>query len=262
MSRESGSGEQAVHQSEVELGRFYIPNTVVPSDAAPREASDGATLPGLVLIHDVFGLSDHSQALATDLAAEGFGVLEIDLYRRLGPVVVEDPGEQIRSLSDPEVLADLDLGADWVQNQPRCAGRKVGIVGVCMGGTYSILAACLSDRFSAAAPFYGILSYDKGMLFDADGRDAQKKPYSPIEAAGQLRTPMLASFGAEDAFVPNEDVDALRDALAPSGVFADLDRYVGAGHAFLNRTRPAAFHEDASNHAWARIIPFLRERLA
>ena len=239
-------------QREIELGRFHW----------PARASAAAPVPGVVLIHDVFGLSDHSCALAADLASEGFGVLEIDLYRAMGSVKVEDPGVQIRSLSDPKILSDLEAGADWLRAEPICAERKVGVMGVCMGGTYSILAACLSDRFSAAAPFYGILSYEKGMLFDETGRDPVMKPHSPIEVADRLRTPMLASFGAEDAFVPNEDVEALRAALAPGSMFFELDCYAGAGHAFLNRARPGAYHEAASKRAWARVIPFLQERLA
>lgn len=242
----------AAEQREVDRGRFHWP--VGASSAAP--------VPGLVLIHDVFGLSEHSRALAADLAIAGFGVLEIDLYRAMGAVKVEDPGAQIRSLSDPEILGDLDAGADWLREEPLCAGRKVGVMGVCMGGTYSILAACLSDRFAAAAPFYGILSYAKGMLFDEAGRDLMKKPHSPIEVADRLRTPMLASFGAEDAFVPQDDVEALRTALAAGSSFFELDCYAGAGHAFLNRTRPAAYSETASTEAWARVIPFLTERLA
>jgi carboxymethylenebutenolidase len=213
------------------------------------------------LIHDVWGPSEHSQQLASELASEGFGVLEIDLYRDLDGVAIEDPGVFIRSLSDPKVLADLDAGADWLAAQPLCAGRRLGVMGVCMGGTYSLLAACLSDRFSAAAPFYGILSYDSGMLQGPDGRDRALKPYSPIEVADRLRMPLLAAFGEEDEFVPLADVAALEAACAGSGARFQIDRYPGAGHAFLNRTRPAAYRPEASAQAWARLVPFLREAL-
>lgn len=234
---------------DVALGRFHRPEV-------------GASFPGLVLIHDVWGLSDHSLALAKDFAAEGFGVLEIDLYRALdsGPPT-EDPGAFIRSLSDPAVLADLELGAAWLAGQPVCHDRKIGVVGVCMGGTYALLAASLSDRFSAAAPFYGILSYETGMLAGPTGRDWQKKPHSPIELGGRLRMPLRASFGCEDEFVPGSDVDLLEAALATSGTRYTLDRYTGAGHAFLNRTREAAYRAEASEKAWARVIPFLQREL-
>jgi carboxymethylenebutenolidase len=233
---------------DVSLGRFHCPHAA-------------AELPGLVLIHDVWGPSEHSRALAADLAGEGFGVLEIDLYRdRAGPPS-EDPGAFIRSLPDPEILADLDRGAEWLLDQTTSRIQQVGVVGVCMGGTYALLAASESERFRAAAPFYGILSYKAGLLADPAGRDPEKKPGSPIERAPHLRMPILASFGAADEFVPAADVDVLEAGFAASGSEFRVDRYPGAGHAFLNRTREAAYHPTASAEAWARIVPFLHAQL-
>ncbi len=232
-----------------------------PFGGLHREGTGERPQPGVVLIHDVWGRSEHSRALATDVAREGFAVLEIDLYRALDAGPVEDPGERIRSLRDPDVIADLEASADWLADQPASQGRGIGVMGVCMGGTYALLAACLSDRFAAAAPFYGLLSYDHGMLVEGAGRDRAKKPLSPIEAADRLRTPLLASFGREDGFVPEADVDALASGLAKSGVSFEIDRYDGAGHAFLNRTREDAYHPASSSAAWARVVPFLHARL-
>lgn len=235
---------------EVALGALHEP-----------EAGAGASLPGVVLVHDVWGRSAHSRTLAAELAAAGFAVLEIDLYRELGPVEIDDPGRFIRGLSDPQVLADLDAGGRWLMEQERCRGRKVGIAGVCMGGSYVLLAACLSEVFSAAAPFYGILSYDHGMLADPAGRDLVRKPKAPLEVAERLRMPLLAAFGAEDPIVPAADVDALEIALERSGTRFRLDRYPGAGHAFLNRTRPDAHRPEAAAEAWQRLLSFFRETL-
>ena len=233
---------------DVELGRHHRPE-------------EGDSFPGLVLIHDVWGLSSHSRDLADDLAAEGFGVLEIDLYREGDGPPSEDPGAFIRSLSDPKVLADLDAGARWLMSLASGLDRKVGVVGVCMGGTFALLAAASSDLFSAAAPFYGILSYEKGMLAAPAGRDYDRKPHSPIEIADRLKMPLRASFGCVDEFVPNDDVDSLEGALAKSGQPFTIDRYENAGHAFLNRTRPAAYRADDSEAAWGRVIPFLLAEL-
>ena len=238
-----------IHSKEVDRGRFHH------SEKEP-------SLPGLVFVHDVWGLSDHSQALCRDLASEGFGVLELDLYRDLGVVrPTGNPGAFIRSLSDPEVLAVHDAAADWLAVHSICRGRRVGIAGVCMGGTYALLAACLSDRFSASAPFCGILSYETGMLADPDGRDRAKKPRSPLEVADRLRMPLRASFGIDDEFVPGADVDRLEVALAESGQRFFVDRYEGAGHAFLNRTRKDAYRPHAAAEAWRRVIPFLHGAL-
>ena len=234
---------------DVGMGRFHRP-------------AEGDGLPGLVLVHDVWGLSEHSRALATDWAREGFGVLEIDLYRRHDRVEIEDVGAWIRGLSDPEIVADLEAGAHWLaQESVACRGQSVGITGVCMGGLYTLLAACQSDRFAAAAPFYGMLSYDEGLLAADEGRDRERKPVSPIEASEALRCPTIASFGREDGFVPETDVDALAAGFARSGTRFEIDRYEGAGHAFLNRTRPEAYSETASATAWSRVVPFMRDAL-
>jgi len=235
-------------EERVDLGRYHRPKA-------------GDSFPSLVLIHDVWGVSEHSQQLATELSAEGFGVLEIDLYRDRDGPPTEDPGAFIRSLSDPHVLADLEAGARWLMSQPAGRDRRVGVVGVCMGGTFALLAAATSDQFSAAAPFYGILSYASGMLAEPAGRDYDKKPDSPLEVGNRLKMPLRASFGLEDEFVPNDDVDELEAELKRSGQRFRIDRYPAAGHAFLNRTREAAYRADASKTAWERVIPFLREEL-
>ena len=64
--------------------------------------------PGVVLIHDVWGLKDHTREISTRLAGEGFQVLAIDLYRAMESVTIENPGRWIQQLSDPEIVADLD----------------------------------------------------------------------------------------------------------------------------------------------------------
>lgn len=240
----------ATTSEEVGLGRFHRP-------------AGGEDFPGLVLVHDVWGLSDHSQALAKDWAREGFGVLEIDLYRAYERVSIEDLGAWIRGLSDPDIVVDLEAGASWLSHEsPGCRGRRVGITGVCMGGTFTLLAACQSDRFAAAAPFYGMLSYDEGLLAADEGRDRARKPVSPIEGADGLACPTLATFGCEDGFVPEAHVAALEAGFARSGTRFEIDRYEGAGHAFLNKTRPEAYSEAASSAAWSRVVPFMREALA
>jgi len=239
---------QSTLEEEVALGRHHFPRA-------------GDSFPGLVLVHDVWGLSEHSRQLAGDLAGEGFAVLEIDLYRERPGPPTGDPGAFIRSLSDQSVLADLEAGAAWLVSHGVGRDRKVGVVGVCMGGTFALLAASSSEHFSAAAPFYGILSYDSGMLAEPAGRDRARKPSSPIEVASRLKMPLRASFGLEDEFVPNEDVDRLEQELARSDQPFEIDRYPGAGHAFLNRTREAAYRAEASKRAWTRVIPFLMAEL-
>ena len=73
---------------------------------------DSGTHPGVVMIHDVWGLADHTRDLATRLAGEGFAVLAVDLYRRVADLQIDDPGAWMRGLSDVEIAADLQESID------------------------------------------------------------------------------------------------------------------------------------------------------
>jgi carboxymethylenebutenolidase len=233
--------------SEVELGFLALPE---------RAAS-----PAVVMIHDVWGLSAHTRDYASRLANEGFAVLAIDLYRRARPEKIEDPGRFMRALSDPQVLGDLGLAAHFLAARPETNGR-VGVLGFCMGGMYALMAGCADLGFAASVPFYGLLSHGHGILHDPAGLDPAVKPREPIAMAAELRCPMLAFFGDQDTFIPLEDVRKLERSLARARAGAEIVVVPGAGHAFMNDTRPDAYRPEAAADAWRRTADFLRAKLA
>jgi len=234
--------------------------------ARPEEAGANG-LPGVVLIHDVWGLAEHPRDLARRLAGEGFAVLAVDLYRRLSEVHIEDPGAWMRGLSDPQVMADVGEAAELLAGHPDTAGRGTGVVGFCMGGSYALMAGCGGwnvpglERVDAVVPFYGILSHRHGLLHDPEGLDPAKKPREPLDAARELRCPLLGLFGGRDAFVPLEDIRELERRLEATGQPTEIVVYPECGHAFLNDTRPQAYREREAGEAWRRMVDFLRERL-
>jgi carboxymethylenebutenolidase len=217
---------------------------------------------GVVMIHDVWGLSEHTRDLARRLAQEGFAVLALDLYRREGEVEIEDPGAWMRGLSDPQVLADVQAGVDFLAGHPASRGRGIGVTGFCMGGMYALLAACSCRDLAAGVAFYGLLSHAHGILHDPGGRDPARKPREPLDAVRDLQCPLLCFYGDRDEFVPAEDVALLRERLAQTGKPAEVEVYSGAGHAFMNDTRPQAFRPEAAKDAWDRAVEFLRHHLA
>ncbi len=218
--------------------------------------------PAVVMIHDVWGLSAHTRDYATRLAREGFAVLAIDLYRRARPAKIENPGTWMRALSDPQVLSDLGAGARFLAALPQTNGR-VGVLGFCMGGMYALMAGCADLGFSASVPFYGLLSHAHGILHDPAGLDPARKPREPLAMAAELRCPLLAFFGDQDSFIPQSDVQALARALAltRARVGAEIVVVPGAGHAFMNDTRPDAYQPEAAADAWRRTVEFLSARL-
>jgi len=213
--------------------------------------------PGVVVIPDVWGLSDHTRDIAGRLANEGFAALALDIYRKTGRPSLAGPAaamKWIRELSDPLVLETVQEGIDALARSPAADGRKLGLIGFCMGGQYAWLAACACRGLSAVAPFYGMLRY-------AAGLDAKKKPRSPLDAIAELSCPALGFYGLEDALIPNADVDELEARLAKTKQPHEIVRYAGAGHAFLNDTRPAMYRPEAAADAWRRLVAFLRARL-
>jgi carboxymethylenebutenolidase len=239
-----------VHAGDVDLGYLAYPT-----------GAGSASQPGVVVIHDVWGLSDHTRDLARRFANEGFAALAVDLYRRLPEVKIEDPGRWIRELSDPEMLEEVQAAIDFLAAHPAVSGHRVGVVGFCMGGMYALLAAASCRELSASVVFYGLLSHARGMLHQQGGLDRARKPREPVAAAAELTCPLLGCFGEDDEFVPLSDVDRLRDALSGASHAADIVVYPGAGHAFMNDTRPAAFRPEMARRAWSRTLDFLRREL-
>lgn len=219
--------------------------------------------PGVVMIHDVWGLSDHTRDLATRLAGEGFAVLAADLYRRKGDYEISDPGAWMRGLSDVEAITDLQECIDLLAADAAGTGL-VGITGFCMGGMYAFLAACDCTGLSAAVPYYGLLSYEHGLLADPAGgvRDTTRRPHDVLSAAPRLGCPTLGFFGEDDEFIPVSDVRALEERLAATAQPSELVLYEGAGHAFMNDTRPEAFRSEIAAKAWGRTVDFLRSTLS
>jgi len=215
----------------------------------------------VVLVHDVWGVSDHTRDLAQRLAAEGFAVLAVDLYRNKGDFRIDAPGPWMRALSDPEAVADVREAAAFLKRHPASLGRSVGVAGFCMGGMVALLAACAIPELAAAVPFYGLLSHEHGLLFAEAGLDPRKKPRQPLDAVADLLCPLLCFFGAEDEYVPMSDVERLKNRLAAGGVPAEVVVYPGAGHAFMHDGRPDAYRPEAARDAWARMTAFLHRHL-
>ena len=209
---------------------------------------------GVVMIPDVWGLSDHYRSLGEGLANEGFMVLVVDPYRKTGFQEITSPEEAlawIDSIDDNLMLETLNEGIDFLHVKG-CS--RVGITGFCMGGQYALLAACSLGGLSACSPFYGMLRY-------ANGLDRSKKLRSPLEAIEDLSCPLLGFYGDQDPIIPVSDVLDLEQRLSNIEQRSSIRRYAEAGHAFMNDTRPDMYSEEAAKDAWPRLIDFMKIEL-
>jgi carboxymethylenebutenolidase len=212
-------------------------------------------LPGLVIVPDVRGLTDHYRDVARRFAAEGFFALAVDLYSREGAPDLPDMQavfDWIRGLPDPRVLADLGAAVQYLAGRPEVRADRIGITGFCLGGQYTIMAACSVPGIAAAVSWYGMLRYTE---------HDERKPVSPLELAPRLACPYLGLFGAEDALIPSADVDELRAILTRAGKTFEIRSYAGAGHAFFNDTRADAYRPEAAADAFPRAVAFLHAHL-
>jgi carboxymethylenebutenolidase len=213
-------------------------------------------LPGLVIIPDVRGLTEHYRDIARRFAGEGFFAFAVDLYSREGAPDLPDMAAIfacIQALPDPRVLGDVGAAVRYLASRPEVRAERIGITGYCLGGQYALMAACGVSGLAAGVSWYGMLRY---------AEHNERKPVSPLELAPRLACPYLGLFGAEDALIPNADVEELRAILTREGKTFAIHRYDGAGHAFFNDTRPDAYRPDAAADAWPRAVDFLRTHLA
>jgi carboxymethylenebutenolidase len=214
--------------------------------------------PGMVVIHEAMGLNEHIRDVCNRFAQLGYLALGVDLYTREGGPPAPEPEaimKRLFSMSDETVRGDLEGAADHLRGLSRASGR-VGCIGFCMGGRYTLLMAVSSDRLDAAVDCWG------GFIDRAtpEERSTPERPTPPLDLAGQLHCPLLAAVGAEDHNPSPELAAELRERASASGREVTVDVYEGAGHAFLADYRPTYRPEPAAL-LWAKIVPFLRRHL-
>jgi carboxymethylenebutenolidase len=197
--------------------------------------------PGIVVIHEWWGMNGQIRDVARRLAAQGYVAIVPDLYHGKVAGDAERAHELSRALDDRRALADLHLAARWLRRQPRLADGRIGVVGFCMGGRLSELFAIDTSKVSAAVMFYGAPVVDSLSL-------------------GRLGVPLQAHFGATDEGISIARVGEFKSALQGLGKTAEVYVYPGAGHAFMHEGRPS-YHEAAARQAWARTLAFLQKYL-
>jgi carboxymethylenebutenolidase len=219
----------------------------------------GGVHPGMVVIHEAGGLGEHIRDVANRIAALGYVVLAVDLYTREGgPPPMDDLQAlmaRLFSMPDGRALGDLEGAVDALRARDDVSGR-VGCIGFCMGGRYTLLLACASDRLDAAVDCWG------GFIDRAtpDETSTPERPTPPLQLAEQLHCPLLAAIGAED-HNPSPEIGAqLRERAGASGQPVQVDVYEGAGHAFFADYRPS-YRPGPAAELWQRVVPFLDQHL-
>ena len=214
------------------------PDTVSAFIARPR--GEGP-YPALIVIHEWWGLNDWVMENSREFAERGYVALAVDLYRGK---VADEPGlahELSRALPQDRALQDMMAAIDYLRQQPYVVDNKIGSIGWCMGGGYSLQLALNADT-AATVIAYGRLINDTGELAKID-------------------SPVLGIFGDLDRGIPVEDVRNFEKSLDVLGKPNDIIVYGGVGHAFMNPGNSRGYDAKTAEMAWSEIYGFLDENL-
>jgi carboxymethylenebutenolidase len=198
--------------------------------------------PGLVVIHEWWGLNDWVKEQAQQLAAQGYVALAVDLYRGKTADTPEVAHELSRGLPQDRAVRDLRAAFAYLANRPDVAPDKIGSIGWCMGGGYSLLLAVNEPKLAACVVNYGSMPTEA----------------SAIQA---IRAPVLGNFGADDRGITPEAVRAFESAMKKAGKKIDVKIFDGAGHAFENPNNKSGYRPEAAAAAWNREIEFFAATL-
>jgi carboxymethylenebutenolidase len=227
--------------------------------ASPAPDRAGRARSALIVIHEAGGLGEHIKDVANRFADLGYAALGVDLYTREGgPPPMDDPSAvmaRLFAMSDATALGDLEGAADFLRAREDVSG-KVGCIGFCMGGRYTLLFACSSEKLDAAVDCWG--GFIDTATFDEPSTEARPTP--PLQMAHRLACPLLAAIGAEDQNPSPQTGERLRQRAAESGQEVKVDVYEGAGHAFFADYRPT-YRPGPAARLWGEIVPFLERHL-
>ncbi len=223
----------------------YLAAPENPDSVLEARGLDPATssLPGLIVIHEWWGLNDNIRAATRRLAGEGYRALAVDLYRGSTADTPEAARELVEMAMQDRAAMLANLRAAHAFLREETEAPRVGVLGWCFGGAMALNAALdQPEALDALVIYYGRVG------------DAES---SELEA---LDMPVLGHFGAEDGSIPLEDVRAFEEVLAGSEQDVQVYTYDGAGHAFANPSGQN-YDPEAAAEAWDRTTRFLERHL-
>jgi len=198
--------------------------------------------PAIVVIHEWWGLNDWVKEQASKLADQGYEALAIDLYRGKVATTPDVAHEIMRGVPEDRAKRDLHAAVEFLKSQPNVKKDRIGSIGWCMGGGYSLDIALQEPDLAATVINYGHLATD-------------------AEALKKINAPILGLFGAQDHGITPDDVKKFGAAMDQLGKKIDVTIYPDAGHGFENPNNKDGYRAADAADAWQRTVDFLAKTL-
>jgi carboxymethylenebutenolidase len=198
--------------------------------------------PALIVIHEYWGLNDWVKQQAAKLADQGYVALAVDLYRGKVADNAELAHELMRGLPEDRATRDLRAAYDFLAAQANVKRDRIGSIGWCMGGGYSLDTALAEPQLAAAVIHYGHLATEPSEL---------KK----------INAPILGIFGGQDRGITPDDVKKFQQSMKQLGKKIEVKIYPDAGHAFENPNNKQGYRPEDAADAWQRTLDFLTATL-
>lgn len=198
--------------------------------------------PALIVIQEWWGVTDWLKRNTERFASRGYDALAVDLYRGH---VGHDQGEAhelMRGLPEDRAGADLEAGFAWLAARPDVDAARIGSIGWCMGGGYSLMLATMEPKLRAA-----VINY--GRLVTSD------------EKMDAVHAALLGNFAGADRGIAPADVHVFETKMKEKKKDIDVKVYDGAQHAFMNSDNKTSYDEPAAKDAWTRIDAFFTRTL-
>jgi carboxymethylenebutenolidase len=198
--------------------------------------------PAIIVIHEIFGLTDWEPKVADRLAKEGFVAILPDLLSSKYGITPANPDsgrKLVGQLEPARVTADLDAVYAYVNGLPSVSRDQIGVIGFCWGGGQSFRYATNNPKLRAAVVAYGPAP---------DTADLKK-----------IKAPVLGIYGENDERI-NVNLPLVTAAMQSAGKTFTTEVYPGTGHGFLKPGRQG-YDTPEREKAWARILEFFRARL-
>jgi carboxymethylenebutenolidase len=205
-----------------------------------RPEGDGP-FPGVVVIHEIFGLNENIKDIARRFADQGYVALAVDLFAGRNRAICMFrfmSGLLFNSLHNGSIN-DLKAALTFLSEQPGVDESRLGAIGFCLGGSFAIAWACTDNRLKAIAPYYGM------------------NP-RPLRAVARL-CPVVGSYPGNDFTASSGrklDVELDRYNMPH-----DIKIYPGTKHSFFNDTLKENYNEAAARDSWERVLAFFGERI-